>query len=168
MDVGILWHPYRERYLPYIYRELDITPDTMVFMGQFRIEEGALPVEGIFINKDSWVHARIDSKEIIEQEEEEHEDKDNHKGAFYDEDVGGYIRLFPEDECIQIKYTVLKDLPTKEDVEACMEHIEKQGKEVWERSEEIRRKREEAELQVWMAEQNRSYHERKAKEAAAQ
>ena len=73
-----------------------------------------------------------------------------------------------EDECIQIKYTVLKDLPTKEDVEACMEHIEKQGKEVWERSEEIRRKREEAELQVWMAEQNRSYHERKAKEAAAQ
>lgn len=168
MDLGILWHPYRESYLPYIYRELDITPDTMVFMGQFRIEEGALPVEGIFINKDSWVHARIDSKEIIEQEEEEDADKDNHKGAFYDEDVGGYIRLFPEDECIQIKYTVLKDLPTKKDVEACMEHIEKAGREAWERSEEIRLEREEAECQVWLAERNRLYAEQKAKEAAAQ
>jgi hypothetical protein len=136
----------------------------MVFMGQFRIEEGALPVEGIFINGDSWVHARITSKEIIEQEEEE--DADPHKGAFYDEDVGGYIRLFPEDECIQITYTVLKDLPTKEDVEVCMEHIENQGKEVWERSEEIRREREKAELQVWVAEQNRLYVEQKAKEAA--
>ena len=168
MDNGILWYPYRERYLPYIYRELDITPDTMVFMGQFRIEEGALPVEGIFINKDSWVYARIDSKEIIEQEPDENEDKDNHKGAFYDEDVGGYIRLFPEDECIQIKYTVLKDLPTKEDVEACMEHIEKAGREVWERSEEIRKVREDAEHKEWVAEQNRLYAEQKAKEAAAQ
>lgn len=138
----------------------------MVFMGQFRLEEDALPVEGIFINGDSWVHARISSKEIIEQEEEEDADKDNHKGAFYDEDVGGYIRLFPEDECIQIKYTVLKDLPTKEDVEACMEHIEQQGREVWERSEEIRREREKTELQVWMVEQNRLYVEQKAKEAA--
>lgn len=137
----------------------------MVFMGQFRIESDALPVEGIFVNGDSWVHARILSKEIIEQEEED-VDRDSHKGAFYDEDVGGYIRLFPEDECIQITYEVLKDLPTKEDVEACMEHIEKRGREVWERSEEIRRAREEAELKVWVAEQNRLYQERKAKEAA--
>ena len=164
MDAGILWHPYRERYLPYIYRELDITEDTMVFMGQFRIEASALPVEGIFINKDKWVHARIDSKEILEQEAEE--DADPQKGAFYDEDVGGYIRLFPEDECIQIKYTVLKDLPTKEDVEVCVEHIEKQGREVWERSEAIRQEREERELQAWVAENNRIYHERKAKESA--
>ena len=155
MDNGILWHPYRERYLPYIYRELDITPDTMVFMGQFRIEEDALPVEGIFINGDKWVHARITSKETIEQEEEE--DADPHKGAFYDEDAGGYIRLFPEDECIQITYTVLKDLPTKEDVEECMKHIEKQGREVWERSEEIRRVREEAEMKTWLAENKDVY-----------
>lgn len=156
MDERILWHPYRERYLPYIYRVLDITPNTIVFMGQFRIEEGALPVEGIFIHKDSWVHARIDSKEILEQEKEEEEDSDreNHKGAFYDEDVGGYIRLFPEDECIQIHYTVIKDLPTKEDVEECMESIETAGREVWERSEEIRRAREESEHDVWLAERN--------------
>ncbi len=164
MDVGILWHPYRERYLPYIYRELDITEDTIVFMGQFRIEAAALPVEGIFINKDKWVHARIDSKEILEQEVEE--DADPHKGAFYDEDMGGYIRLFPEDECIQIKYTVLKDLPTKKDVEACMEHIESQGREVWERSEAIRQEREEEKLQAWVAENNRIYRERKTKESS--
>lgn len=164
MDNGILWYPYHERYLPYIYRELDITPDTMVFMGQFRIEEGALPVEGIFINGDSWVHARITSKEIIEQEPDENEDP--HKGAFYDEDAGGYIRLFPEDECIQITYTVLKDLPTKEDVETCMEHIEKQGREVWERSEEIRKAREEIKYKEWVAERNREYMEQQAKEAA--
>ena len=49
-----------------------------------------------------------------------------------------------------------------------MEHIEKAGREAWERSEEIRREREKAELQVWVAEQNRLYVERKAKEAAAQ
>lgn len=147
MDERILWHPYRERYLPYIYRVLDITPNTIVFMGQFRIEEGALPVEGILIHKDSWVHARIDSKEILEQEQEPEKEEDM---GGYDEDVGGYIRFFPEDECIQIHYTVIKDLPTKEDAEACMKHIEAQGKDVWERSEEIRREREERELQEWI------------------
>ncbi len=151
MNEGVLWYPYRERYLPYIYRVLDITPDTIVFLGQFRIEEGALPVEGIFINHDRWVHARITSKEILEQEKDE--DEDPHKGAFYDEEEGGYIRLFPEDECIQITYTVIKDLPTKKDVEACMEYLEAQGNQVWERSEEIRRVRKEKKLHTWVAEQ---------------
>jgi hypothetical protein len=156
MNEGIFWHPYHERYLPYIYRVLDITPNTIVFLGQFRIEEGALPVEGIFVNNESWVHARIDTKEILEQEKDE--DEDPHKGAFYDEEEGGYIRLFPEDECIQITYTVLKDLPTKKDVDEVMEHLEAQGREVWERSEAIRNACEETEYTVWLA-------KRKAKEA---
>jgi hypothetical protein len=146
-------------------RILDFTPDTIVFTGRFRIEEEALPVEGILVHKDSWVHARITAKEILEDSDEE--DEDPHKGAFYDEEMGGYIRLFPNDECIQITYEVIKDLPTRDILEECMNHTEALGKEVYMKSEEIRRAREERTLREYVAEQNRLYAEQKAKEAVA-
>jgi hypothetical protein len=165
MDEGITWLPHHELYLPSMFQILDFTHDTIVFMGRFRLEEEALPVEGILVHKDTWVHARITTKEILEDSDEE--DEDPHKGAFYDEEMGGYIRLFPPDECIQITYTTLKELHTKEEVDSCMEHVETLGKQVWQRSQELRQAREERELQEHVAEQNRLYAERKAKEAAA-
>lgn len=164
MDNYATWYPHCVQFLPHMFQILDFTPDTIVFMGRFSLEECMLPVEGILITTNSWFHVTITAKEILEDSDEE--EKDPNEGAFYDEEVGGYIRLFPPDECIQIKYTTLKELKTKEEVAECEERVETLGKQVWKRSEEIRQAREERELDEYIAERNRLYAEQKEKEAA--
>lgn len=83
-------------------RILDMTDDTIVFTGRFYLEPETLPIDALLYKKHELYKCTITHKEILEFEDDE--DEDPHKGAFYDEDIGGYIRLSPPDKTIEIKY----------------------------------------------------------------
>jgi hypothetical protein len=112
-DDNLEWFPLAHPHLPYMSKILDVTDDTMVFSGTFILEPEILPIEALLEKNGKLYCCLIIHKEVLDIEDTP---RDPFEGAFYDEDVGGYIRLSPPDETIEIKYKILRELgKTSED-----------------------------------------------------
>jgi len=106
MDDGIYWFPIGDFHVPYMSKILDMTDDTIVFMGYFYIEPETLPIETLLFKNTKIYKCIITHKDFINYEDD------------YDRDFSAFPRHYLQSETIEIKYKILGRLgKTPEDDE---------------------------------------------------
>ena len=135
MDDGIYWYLPGFFNVPYMRQILDMTDDTIVFMGHFYIEPETLPIQALLVVRNITYKCTIIHKEFINYEDD------------YDRDFTGFPRHYLQSETIEIKYKNLGILEkTPEDDEffkqATDEHTVTERNRLWVQNREERNHRE--------------------------
>jgi len=92
MDDGIYWFPIGDFHVPYMSKIIDMTDDTIVFIGRFYLEPEVLPIEAHLFKNNIVYKCIITHKEFIDDEDD------------YDRDFSGFPRHYLQSETIEIKY----------------------------------------------------------------
>jgi hypothetical protein len=92
MDDGIYWMPIGDFHVPYMSKILDMTDDTIVFMGYFYIEPETLPIELLLVKNNKVYKCIINHKEFIDDEDDENRD------------FSAFPRHYLQSEIIEVNY----------------------------------------------------------------
>ena len=116
----IEWRQTGYARIPYNQELISHEPGHIVYNGYFYIEDGAMPVERIFLSPRGMFHVEIYEKKTME---------DTSEYGPYDEEEGGSICFFPT-AIISLHYRILSELITSEEWSSAEERIELLEKEV--------------------------------------